>query len=446
MRANELRPTLDALQVRPSKSLGQNFLRDPNLAAAIVRLAVPEPAEFAVEIGPGLGALTTHLLERCRHVVAVEKDRRLAAWLRTRWPEDRLTVVEDDAARFDWRPLMPRGPFPLLGNLPYAATSPILRNFLGPCSPVTRAVFTVQNEFALRLASGPDSPDYSALTVRVQRLWTVRRERIVPPDVFYPEPGVDSAVVELERRPPREFPPVRQDFFDSLVQKGFSQRRKQVRSLLRPEPGLWNEWCHLHGIPPEARAENLPVARWIELARTLDPAAAMTAQSDDEPFDVVDENDQPVRIVPRSVVHSEQLLHRAVHILVFNTRGELLLQKRSAWKDREPLKWDSSAAGHLEVGETYAAAADRETLEELGISPQLVSLGKIRACSNTGREFVEVFTGVHNGPFVLPPSEVEGALHFGVESIRAWLAARPQDFAPGFLEVWKLWEARDSRK
>jgi 16S rRNA (adenine1518-N6/adenine1519-N6)-dimethyltransferase len=123
--------------------------------------------------------------------------------------------------------------------------------------------------------------------------------------------------------------------------------------------------------------------------------------------------------------------------LVFNQAGELLLQKRSAWKDREPSKWDSSAAGHLEPGESYEAGAIRETEEELGIRPKLTPLGKIRACSNTGQEFVEVFTAQHEEPFVLPPSEIEDAMFFPVDEIKSWVAARSQDFAPGFWEVWK---------
>lgn len=437
MRLTDIRSALDELGLRPSKSLGQNFLHDRNLARAIAATAVPDRAPFAVEIGPGLGALTVPLLERCDKLLLVEKDARLAAWLEGRLPPDRVQVCRADAVEFDWRPLVPHGPFPLIGNLPYYATSPILRNFLGPCSPVDRAVFAVQAEFAERLAASPGTPDYSALTVRVQRLWSVRRERPLPPSVFHPEPGVDSALVALERRPPRHFPPVRAAFFDELVQRGFSQRRKQLRSLLGIDRDIWTAWCDRNGVPPTARAENLPVELWIDLARTLDAAAAAPAQHDGERFDVVDENDRTIGTELRHVVHGQNLLHRAVHILVFNEAGELLLQKRSAWKDREPSKWDSSAAGHLEPGEDYAAGAIRETGEELGIRPELQGLGKIRACSNTGQEFVEVFRAQHDGPFVLPPAEIEDAMFFPLSVIRDWMAARPEDFAPGFWEVWK---------
>jgi 16S rRNA (adenine1518-N6/adenine1519-N6)-dimethyltransferase len=442
MRLSDIRSALDELQMRPTKSLGQNFLHDQNLARTIAAAAIPLHVPFAVEIGPGLGSLTTPLLERCDQLLLIEKDARLAEWLRAKFPAERVDIVCADAIDFDWRPLLKHGPFPLAGNLPYYATSPILRHWLTPCSPVNRAVFAVQDEFAARLTAGPDHTDYSALTVRTQRLWSVHRERSLPPSVFFPEPGVDSAVVLLERRAPRDFPPVRAAFFDDLVQRGFSQRRKQLKSLLKTDTDVWCKWCGKQNLPPTCRAENLSVPQWIDLARTLDPAAAHPPQHDGEQFDVVDENDQVIGTKPRSEVHARNLLHRAVHILVFNQAGELLLQKRSAWKDREPGKWDSSAAGHLEPGESYEAAAARETEEELGIRPTLTPLGKIRACSNTGHEFVEVFTAQSEGPLILPPSEIEDALFLPLEQIGVWLTTRPQDFAPGFWEVWRLFQSR----
>ena len=442
MRLTDIRAALEELQLRPTKSLGQNFLHDQNLARSIAAAAVPERAPFTVEIGPGLGSLTRPLLERCDNLLLIEKDARLAEWLCAKLPADRVEIVHADAIEFDWRPMMKQGPIPLAGNLPYYATSPILRHWLGPCSPVNRAVFAVQDEFARRLAAGPDSPDYSALTVRTQRLWNVRRERSLPPSVFFPEPGVDSALVVLEKRSPKEFPPVRAALFDNLVQRGFSQRRKQLKSLLKPDAAEWETWCNAQNLPATCRAENLTVAQWIHLARMLDPAAVHPPQHDGERFDVVDENDNVTGNELRSVVHDKNLLHRAVHILVFNKAGELLLQKRSAWKDREPSKWDSSAAGHLEPGESYTNGALRETEEELGIRCELTPIGKIRACSNTGQEFVEVFTARHDGPFVLPPSEIEDAAFFPLSVVAEWVAARPQDFAPGFWEVWKLLQSR----
>jgi len=438
MRLTDIRAALDGLQLRPTKSLGQNFLHDQNLARTAAADAVPEAVPFAVEIGPGLGALTTPLLERCNRLLLIEKDARLTTWLRAKFPADRVEVIHADACDFDWRQLMPYGPFPLASNLPYCATSPILRHWLGSCSPVSRAAFAVQDEFAARLAAQPGSPDYSALTVRTQRLWNVFRKRTLPPSVFFPEPGVDSALVVLERRKPETFPPVRATFFDDLVQRGFSQRRKQLKPLLKAEAQQWGSWCKSQGLPTTCRAENLSLSQWVNLAHALDPAAQSAPQNDDEMFDVVNKDNHVIGLQSRGIVHENNLLHRAAHILVFNHDGDLLLQKRSAWKDREPLKWDSSAAGHLAPGESYADGALREAREELGIHCSLKPLGKINACPETGHEFIEVFAACHNGPFVLPPPEIEDVMFFPPPVITEWLAARPQDFAPGFRAVWKI--------
>lgn len=438
MRLTEIRTALDHLSLYPSKNLGQNFLHDANLARTIACAALPERVPFAVEIGPGLGSLTKPLLERCDHLLLIEKDARLAEWLRKHLPADRVTVECADAIHFDWRTLLPFGPFPLAGNLPYYATSPILRNFLALSSPVTRATFVVQDEFATRLAAKPNHADYSALTVRIQRLWAVRRERPLPPSVFYPIPGVDSSLVTLERHLPRTYPPMRQALFDEIVQRGFSQRRKQLRALLGVSPAVWIPWCDSHGIPSTVRAENLSVTLWDDLARTLDSTATTEAQCEDEAFDVVNKSNVVIGQKPRSIVHAQNLLHRAAHILVFNPQGEVLLQKRSAWKDRAPLLWDSSAAGHLEPGESYRAAAQREAEEELGVTLTLNPLGKLPARDTTGYEFVEVFTASHEGPFTLAPAEIEDAVFFSPSLIETWMRQRPQDFAPAFPEVWEL--------
>ena len=446
MRYHDIRDALQELQLRPSKGLGQNFLRDANIARVVAEMAVPRSAPFALEIGPGLGAITTHLMDRCDRLLALEKDDRLAAWLRLKLPPERIDVETADAVTFDWRPLMRHGPFPVIGNLPYYVTSPILRNFLGPVSPASRAVFGVQDEFAARMVAAPGSPDYSALTVRLQRIWRIRRERSLPPAVFHPAPGVSSAIVSLEPLSPRTHKPVRAAFFDDIVQRGFGQRRKQLRSLLEVEPALWQAWCDRNNLPPTCRAENLSVAQWVDLAAQLDPSCAVPAQHDHELFDVVDENDCVVRSAPRGEVHGNNLRHRSVHVLIFNSAGELLLQKRSAWKDREPLKWDSSAAGHLDAGEDYTFAAGRETEEELGIRTALERIGKIPAGALTGHEFVEVFTGRHEGPFVMPPAEVEAAEFFPLDVISGWMTTRPDDFAPGLCEAWRVLSAARDRK
>lgn len=144
-----------------------------------------------------------------------------------------------------------------------------------------------------------------------------------------------------------------------------------------------------------------------------------------EIFDVVDDQNRVVGQQPRGVVHREKLLHRAIHIFVFNKRGELFLQRRSRWKDAHPRRWDSSAAGHVNAGDDYDATAPRELDEELGIRAPLELVGEIAACRNTGWEFVKIYRAQHEGPFRLPPAEIEcGAFFRPRKSDAGWTRAR----------------------
>lgn len=157
-----------------------------------------------------------------------------------------------------------------------------------------------------------------------------------------------------------------------------------------------------------------------------------------ELFDVVDENDCVIAQRSRQEVHRLGLRHRAVHVLVFNARGELFLQKRSMNKDCFPGRWDSSASGHLNPNETYDDCALREVHEELGLSlecrPQ--RLFKITACAETGQEFVWVYRGQAEGPFHLHPEEIETGGWFTAETVTDWVARRPVEFASGFVLIW----------
>jgi isopentenyl-diphosphate delta-isomerase type 1 len=159
----------------------------------------------------------------------------------------------------------------------------------------------------------------------------------------------------------------------------------------------------------------------------------------EELFDVVDEHDAWIGRCTRSEVHKLNLRHRAVHVLIFNSRGELFLQKRSMAKDCFPGAWDSSAAGHLAPGEDYDACAIRETQEELGLilrdTPE--RLFKIAACAETGHEFVWVYRVEADGPFQLDPKEIESGGWFSPERIEEWIASKPGEFASGFILIWR---------
>jgi isopentenyl-diphosphate delta-isomerase len=163
------------------------------------------------------------------------------------------------------------------------------------------------------------------------------------------------------------------------------------------------------------------------------------AQRADEIFDVVNDRDEVIGRQTRGQVHQLGLKHRAVHVLVFNRRGELFLQKRSLQKDTFPGAWDSSASGHLDAGEDYDACAVREVREEIGlkIAQPPVRLFKLDACAETGQEFVWVYRLESEGPFTLHPEEIETGGWFAPEAITQWMAERPGEFAAALAHIWK---------
>jgi 16S rRNA (adenine1518-N6/adenine1519-N6)-dimethyltransferase len=442
LKLSELQATLTELGATPTRSLGQNFLHDRNLADWITAQLELKEGERWLEIGPGLGALTEHACKRSPNGILLEKDDRLIPFLSQRYPQ--LQLVHGDAVQFDTRDLLPGGPLKVFGNLPYYVSSQILFNFTADAVPATRQIYTLQRELAERLAAAPGSKDYGAPTVLIGRKWKVQLVRILPPKVFLPVPTVDSAVVLLTPRTSGELPACDGLRFNRLVKLGFSQRRKQLGNLLGSMLGNWKEAAASIGVPSTARAEVLSIEQWCRLAdwredgqAHADPAAG-AQDLHGEVFDVVDADDQVVAQNSRFEVHRQKLRHRAVHIFVFNARGELFLQRRSRWKDVCPLLWDSSAAGHVNAGETYNATAPRELEEELGVQAPVQLLAKIDACEQTGHEFVQLYRAQHEGPFRLPPAEIECGEWFSPDQLQRWISARPGDFAPGFLKCWQV--------
>jgi isopentenyldiphosphate isomerase len=159
----------------------------------------------------------------------------------------------------------------------------------------------------------------------------------------------------------------------------------------------------------------------------------------EEIFDVVDDLDQVVGRQTRSQVHRLGLKHRAVHVLVFNSRGQVFLQKRSMTKDRQPGLWDSSASGHLDCGEDYDACAVRELGEEIGLMLDTPPrrLFKLAASAETDQEHVWVYRCQAEGPFTLHPDEIERGDWFEPSALTRWMSERPQDFASALLVIWK---------
>ncbi|HYR24357.1 MAG TPA: 16S rRNA (adenine(1518)-N(6)/adenine(1519)-N(6))-dimethyltransferase RsmA [Aquabacterium sp.] len=241
------------------KRFGQNFLVDHGVIDEIVRAIDPRPGERLVEIGPGLGALTNPVVERCEHLTVIELDRDLAARLRKR-PE--LTVVESDVLKVDFGALATEAgqKLRLIGNLPYNISSPILFHLLPWADHVVDQHFMLQKEVVDRMVAAPGNKDYGRLSVMLQWRYDMENVVAVPPGSFDPPPKVDSAVVRMV---PLAAPPaVDLPAFEQMVAVAFSQRRKILRHTL-------GAWIAEHGIETDfdlqRRAEEVPVDEYVAL-------------------------------------------------------------------------------------------------------------------------------------------------------------------------------------
>lgn len=159
----------------------------------------------------------------------------------------------------------------------------------------------------------------------------------------------------------------------------------------------------------------------------------------EEIFDVVNERDQVIGKKPRNEVHRLGLMHRATHVLVFNKRGQVFLQKRSMKKDRQPGLWDSSASGHVDSGEDYDSCVVRELREEIGLHLSEVPqrLFKLPVSAETDQEHVWVYRCEAEGPFQLHPEEIERGDWFEPQEVTRWMSEKPEEFASALLVIWK---------
>lgn len=438
MTGREIREVLEQSGVTPSRQLGQNFLIDPNCARWIVSQLEAGPDDAVVEVGPGTGALSEHLVGQVRRLILVEFDARLAAMLKERFKDEpSVEVHHEDGVKFDMRQIFKHRPVKFLGNLPYSCGGAILKNFLSRPHPFERAVIMLQKEVIDRLAAVPRTKDYGVLTLRVQSGWEVKPLRTVPPEAFFPRPQIDSSVAVLTPRV-GGLPPFDARLFDELVRRGFSQRRKQLKKNL-PEYPAWEELAVAVGFLPTTRAEELSLDQWVAVARAYDRHPLMDIpQKDAEIFDVVDENDAVTGQATRGEVHAKGLLHRAIHVFAVNRRGEILLQRRSLLKDSHPGVWDSSVSGHLDAGEPYETAVVRELEEEMGITDvEPEEIARIRPSEATGWEHVRLYRCRYDGPVRFPCAEIEAAQWFPPREVQAWIDSRPSDFASGFLACWE---------
>jgi 16S rRNA (adenine1518-N6/adenine1519-N6)-dimethyltransferase len=443
MTLSEIRTTLQDIGVSPVKTLGQNFLHDQNLVRWIIDRADLTRDDYVVEIGPGLGALTKLALAKGAHALAIEKDTRLANFLRERLNHSQLEIINADALDFDPQVLFSHRRVKLLGNLPYNISSQLVLKFLKYPSPISLSLLMLQKEMALRLSASPRTSNYGTLTLRVQLYHRVEYLRTVRATVFFPQPDVDSALVRITPRDPLELPARNDDLLMKLIRHGFSQRRKQLQGLLRAYISDWNAAAARLDFNSKTRAEELSLNQWIGLANYIAPAVHIETHAlENELLPVVDKMDRILRHAARSEVHGDNLRHRAVHIMIFNERGEIYLQQRSRCKDQHSLLWDSSAAGHVMAGEGYDEAANRELQEELGINVPLKKVLRLSASPQTGQEFIWLYRGQLRGNIRPNRSEIESGAFLPPTAINGWIATRPENFAPGFLKCWRAFRQR----
>jgi 16S rRNA (adenine1518-N6/adenine1519-N6)-dimethyltransferase len=236
-RPSELKALLADRGIHPSKALGQNFLVDENLARIILDIARIGEEDGVLEIGPGAGVLTEGLLQRARRVVAIEKDRRLAAWLRERLGADpRLTLIEADALETDLDAWLADGLTRVVSNLPYSVGTRILVNLIHAKYAPERITVTLQSDVGARLTAPPGVSTYGLLSVWAQQRYVIRVEKNISSTCFYPVPDVQSAVISLWRRSDRPVVPHCEQAYLELTRFCFSHRRKQMGKLLQMGP------------------------------------------------------------------------------------------------------------------------------------------------------------------------------------------------------------------
>jgi 16S rRNA (adenine1518-N6/adenine1519-N6)-dimethyltransferase len=271
----EVRSLAAALDLRPTKQRGQNFVIDPNTVRRIVRDSGIGPADVVLEVGPGLGSLTLGLLDVAARVVAIEVDPALAgalpATIADRAPSyvDRFEVVEADAMRVTSVPGPP--PTALVANLPYNVSVPVLLHLLALLPSLEHGLVMVQSEVADRLAARPGSKVYGIPSVKATWFADVRRAGAIGRNVFWPAPNVDSGLVAWTRRDPPTTAVTREQVF-AVIDAAFAQRRKALRPALRGIAGSAQESIQAleaAGIDPMTRGEQLRLPDFVRIAESL---------------------------------------------------------------------------------------------------------------------------------------------------------------------------------
>lgn len=269
--AAAVRELLDRHGIEPSRALGQNFVVDPNTIERIVRAAGVQPGDRVVEIGPGVGSLTTGLLDAGAQVVAVELDQHLIPALSDAvngeiGDDASFEVVHGDATDLNWSEFFdgrPHTGWKLVANLPYNVAAPVVLRALDEAPQIGEVLVMVQREVAERLAAGPGSATYGIPSVKVAYWGSAEVVGKVPASVFHPVPKVESALVRIVRAgaPATTADP---DVLFDLVRRAFGQRRKMLRRSL--SGSIDAAGFEAAGVPETARPQDVDVAAWGRLA------------------------------------------------------------------------------------------------------------------------------------------------------------------------------------
>lgn len=288
-RPSDIKALLAERGIQPNRVLGQNFLIDANILKIILDSAHLAPEDTVLEIGPGLGVLTEHVLTQSKSVIAIEKDPALAAYLQEAFAHDpRLQLITADALEVNLPALLQAEAVThLVSNLPYASGTRILLECVAAPTRPWRIVVMLQSDVAERIIAAPGSKAYGVASIFTQLHYEVWLRKTVSPTCFYPPPEVRSAIVECYRRDPPLPQPLQYRPFQTVVRWCFSQRRKQMGTILLnapaevvPDGRKPLQALERAVIRADQRPETVAVDQWVTLTNTLWPAATVVCCDD----------------------------------------------------------------------------------------------------------------------------------------------------------------------
>ena len=247
------------------KKFGQNFLKDSSIIHAIIQSIQPLQDDLLVEIGPGLGALTKPLLEKTKHLFAIELDRDIVNWMQNQYSKNNITIFNEDVLNFNFHQSDKK--IRIVGNLPYNISTPILFKCIKDIKIIADLHFMLQKEVVDRMIAAPSSSEYGRLSVMLQYYFAMEHLVHVPKESFDPEPKVESSFVRLIPYDNYPFVANNIDQFGKIVKEAFSQRRKTIRNTLKNFMNA-NDFENID-INPQLRAENLSVSDFVKISNYL---------------------------------------------------------------------------------------------------------------------------------------------------------------------------------